>query len=114
MLPGMNPRDMQKAMKKLGMKQEDVDAVAVVIRTKTKDIIIRNPSVQKVDMMGQISYQVSGDEEVRHLEDEEPEISEEDVKTVMEQANVSKEVALKALKDSKGDLAAAIISLQKE
>ena len=114
MLPGMNPRDMQKAMKKLGMKQEDVDAVAVVIRTKTKDIIIRNPSVQKVDMMGSVSYQVSGEEEERVLEEEEPEISEEDVKTVMEQADVSKEAALKALKESKGDLAAAIISLQKE
>ena len=40
-------------------------------------------------------------------------ISEEDIKTVMEQAKVTKEKAESALKENKGDLAAAIISLQK-
>ncbi|MBN2367940.1 nascent polypeptide-associated complex protein [Candidatus Woesearchaeota archaeon] len=113
MIPGMNPRDMQKAMKKLGMKQVDIDAIAVVIRTENEDIIIRNPSVQKINMMGQISYQISGEEEVRRLEEEEePVISDEDIATVSEQANVSKDKALKALQENKGDLAAAIISLQ--
>ncbi len=112
MMPGINPRDMQKAMKKLGMQQQDIDALAVIIRTKDEDIIIRNPSVQKVNMAGQVSYQVSGEEQVRKLE-QEPEISEEDIKTVMEQSNVSKEKAEKALKENQGDLAAAILSLQK-
>jgi nascent polypeptide-associated complex subunit alpha len=109
MIPGMNPRDMEKAMKKLGIKQHDIEAIAVIIRTKTEDIIIRNPSVQKVDMMGNNSYQISGTEEIRKIE---PEISEDDIKTVMEQAKVSKEAALKALKENDGDLAAAILSLQ--
>jgi len=113
MLPGMNPRQMQQAMKKLGMKQEDIEAIAVIIRTKEEDIIIRNPSVQKVNMMGQESYQISGEEEHRLLEEEEPEISEDDVKTVMEQSGVSKEKAMDALKKNKGDLAAAILALQK-
>jgi len=111
MLPGMNPRQMQQAMRKLGLKQEDIDAIAVIIRCKNEDIIIRNPSVQKINMAGNISYQVSGDEEKRTLE-EEPEIQEEDIKTVMEQANVSKDAALKALKENNGDLAAAILSLK--
>ena len=111
-MPGMNPRDMQKAMKKMGIKQEEIDAVAVVIRAKNKDIIIRNPSVQIIDMMGQKSYQISGDEEIREIE-EEIEISEEDIKTVMQQGNVSKEKAEAALKENKGDLAAAILSFQK-
>ena len=114
MIPGMNPRDMQKAMKKLGMKQHEIDAIAVVIRTKNEDIIIRNPSVQKIDMMGQINYQVSGEEEIRKLEEDEPEISEDDIATVSGQANVSREKALAALKEAKGDLAAAILSFQKE
>ena len=114
MLPGINPKQMQQAMKKMGLKQEDIEAIAVVIRTKKEDMIIRNPSVQKVDMMGQISYQVSGTEEHRALEEEEPEITEEDIKTVAEQTGVTKEKAEKALKENKGDLAAAIISLQKE
>lgn len=113
MLPGMNPRQMQQAMKKLGMKQDEIDAIAVIIRTKKEDIIITNPSVQKVDMMGNISYQVSGEEEHRPLEEEEPEISEEDIETVIAQTGASREDAETALKKSKGDLAAAIISLKK-
>lgn len=114
MLPGMNPRQMQQAMKKLGMKQEEIEAIAVIIRTKKEDIIIRDPSVQKIDMMGQLSYQISGNEEHRPLEEEPPEISEEDIATVMEQANTTKEKAADALKKNKGDLAAAILDLQKQ
>ena len=113
MIPGMNPRQMQQAMKKLGLKQEEIDAIAVIIRTKKEDIIIRDPSVQKIDMGGQINYQVSGTEEIRKVE-EEIEISKEDIKTVREQANVSKERAEKALKENNGDLAAAILSLEKK
>ena len=48
MFPGMNQRQMQQAMKKLGLKQEEIDAIAVIIRTKNEDIIIRDPSVQKL------------------------------------------------------------------
>ena len=113
MYPGINPKQMQQAMKKLGMKQEDIEAYAVIIRTRKEDIIIRNPSVQKVDMMGNLSYQISGEEEIRPL-DEELEISEEDIKTVREQASCTREQAEKALKEAKGDLAAAILSLAKE
>ena len=113
MFPGMNPRQMQQAMKKLGLKQEDIDAIAVIIRTKKEDIIITDPSVQKIDMGGQINYQISGVEEVRKIE-EEIEISQEDIQTVMEQASVSKEKAKTALKENKGDLAAAILSIQKK
>ena len=113
MFPGMNPRQMQQAMKKLGLKQEDIDAIAVIIRTKKEDIIIRNPSVQKINMGGQINYQVSGEEEIRKVE-EEIEISLEDIKTVVEQSGVSKEKAEVALKENKGDLAGAILSLQKK
>jgi nascent polypeptide-associated complex subunit alpha len=102
---------MEQAMRKLGVKQEEIEAIAVIIRTNREDIIIRNPSVQKVNMMGQVSYQVAGVEEHRALEEE---ISEEDIKTVMEQASVSKEKATSALKDNDGDLAAAILSLKKE
>ena len=113
MFPGMNPRQMQQAMKKLGLKQEEIDVIAVIIRTKKEDIIIRNPSVQKINMGGQINYQVSGEEEIRKVE-EEIEISQEDIKTVSEQAGVSKEKAEKALKENNGDLAGAILVLQKK
>jgi nascent polypeptide-associated complex subunit alpha len=112
MIPNMNSKQVHDAMKKLGMQQEDIDTIAVIIRTKKEDIIIRNPSVQRINMMGQLSYQVSGEEEHRPLEEDEPEISEEDIVTVIDQTGVSKDKALGALKECKGDLAAAIISLK--
>jgi nascent polypeptide-associated complex subunit alpha len=115
MFPGMNmdPRQMRQAMKRLGIQQEELDAKEVIIRMEDKEIVISNPSVSKVNMMGQYTYQVSGEESERSLSSE-PEISDEDIDTVAEQAGVSKEEALKAIKDSNGDLAEAIIKLKKD
>lgn len=107
MFPGLNPKDLQKAMKKMGIKQEEIDATEVIIKTNSKDLIIKNPKVVKVNMMGQESLQVTGDIE------EFSGISEEDIKTVAEQAGVSNEKAKAALEKNKGDLAAAIMELKK-
>jgi len=112
MFPGMNPRDVQRAMKQLGVKQVEIPATEVIIRTADKDIIIREPSVQKVNMMGQESFQISG-EVVEQARSSAPEILEEDVKTVMEQAKVDRKTALQAIQDAEGDLAQAIMDLNK-
>lgn len=109
-MPGMNPRQMKKMMQRMGIKQEEIDADSVIIKTSDKEIIITNPSVAKVNMMGQDTFQITGTISERALSSE-PEISEEDVKTVMEKANVSEEEAKKALDESEGDLAKAIIEL---
>jgi nascent polypeptide-associated complex subunit alpha len=101
---------MQKAMKRLGMKQEEIPAIEVIIRCEDKELVISNPNVVKVNMMGQDSLQVSGEIQERAL-DTTPEINEEDVKTVMEQANVDQETAEKAIEENNGDLAQAILSL---
>tara|TARA_Y100000310_G_C20326011_1_gene643024 strand:- start:75 stop:398 length:324 start_codon:yes stop_codon:yes gene_type:complete len=106
MFPGMNPKAVKQAMKKMGIKQENIDAHEVIIKTSDKNIIIRNPSVQKVNMMGEDSFQISG-----QVSEESP-INEDDINTVMEQASCSKEKALEALEKSNGDLAEAIMSLQ--
>ena len=102
----MSPKAVKQAMKKMGIKQEEIDAIEVVIKTSDKNIIIRNPSIQKVNMMGEDSFQISG-----QVSEESP-IKEDDINTVMEQANCSKEEALDALNKSNGDLAEAIMSLQ--
>ena len=109
MLPGMNPRQMRQAMKRMGIQQEDLEVREIVMKLEDKELVFRNPEVAKVNMMGQKTYQIVGEPEERSLE---PEISEEDIKTVMEQANVSEEKAKKALDETKGDLAEAIIKLQ--
>lgn len=111
MFPGMNPREMQKAMKKLGIKQEEIDAEEVIIKTATKDFIIRNPQVSKVNMMGQESIQVLGDM-IEVDKDEKIGISEEDMGTVIEQTSCTKEEALQALEETNGNLAEAILKLQ--
>jgi len=111
MIPGMNPRQMRMAMKKLGIQQEEIAAREVIIRLEDKEIVISNPSVSKVNMMGQDTYQIVGEESERSI-DTEPEINDDDVKTVAEQAGVSEEQALKAIKQSKGDLAEAIMKLK--
>jgi nascent polypeptide-associated complex subunit alpha len=106
MIPGMNPRDMQKAMKKLGMKQEEIEAEEVIIRQGDKNLVIKNPQVVRVNMMGQESLQITGEIE------EESNISEEDIKTVAEQTGKTPTEAKQALEDSNGDLAEAIMNLQ--
>jgi nascent polypeptide-associated complex subunit alpha len=110
MFPGMNPKKMQQMMKQMGIQQSEMPAREVIIRMDDKEIIIKNPSVSKVNMMGQETFQISGEIEERSLETR-PEINEDDVKTVMDQANVSKEEARKAIEESKGDLAEAIMKI---
>jgi nascent polypeptide-associated complex subunit alpha len=106
---------MQQAMKKMGIQQTEIPAIEVIIRMEDKEIVIADPSVQKVNMMGQESFQVSGRVEERELSSSKtPEISEEDVKTVMEQAGVDEETAKKALEEANGDLAEAIMKLKEE
>ena len=111
MIPGINPRDMQKAMKRLGIKQEEVEALEVIIRTADREIIIANPQVSKVNMMGQETFQVSGIIDERPLSSE-PEISEDDIKTVAEQTGASDKEAKRAIEKNNGDLAKAIMDLK--
>lgn len=102
---------MRQAMKKLGIKQEEIDAAQVIIRTEQHDIVLSNPDVQKVNMGGQWTYQISGEEQIVSR-DSTPDISEEDIQTIIDQTSCTKEEATKALEESKGDLAQAIIALQ--
>jgi len=110
-MPKINPRMMEQAMRRMGIQQKEIDAKEVIIRCEDKEIIIKNPSVSKVNMMGQDTYQVMGQSEEHELK-RELEINEEDIKTVMEQAHVDEETAKKAIKDNNGDLAAAILNLR--
>lgn len=111
MFPGMNPRKMQQMMKRMGIKQVDIPATEVIIKTEDKEIVITEPSVAKVNMMGQETFQISGNVHEREAASG-PDISEDDVKTVAGQANVSHEQAKKALEENNGDIAAAILSLK--
>lgn len=113
MIPGMNPRKMQQAMKRMGIQQQEIEATEVIIRTSDKEIVITNPQVSKVNMMGQKTYQIVGDEEERSI-DATPDISQEDISTIVDQTGVSEEKAKSSLEETKGDLAEAIMKIQSE
>lgn len=108
MFPGLNPKQMEQAMKQLGMKIEEIDADEVIIKTSSANIVIKNPRVAKVNIMGKDTFQISGE-----IQEEAKEISDDDIALVAKQAHVSKEEAKKVLKKTKGDIAEAILMLQK-
>ncbi len=103
---GMDPRQMKRMMKQMGINSTEIEAKRVIIETDGENIIIENPSITKIDAQGQISYQISGEEK------KETAISEEDITLIMEQTNVDKETATNALKNKNGDIAEAILFLQ--
>ena len=113
MFPGMNPRKIAQMMRRMGIQQVEIPATEVIIKTEDKEIVITEPSVSKVNMMGQETFQISGEVHEREKKTE-VEINEEDIKTVMEQAKVDEEKAKKALEHSKGDIAKAIMDLQSQ
>jgi nascent polypeptide-associated complex subunit alpha len=116
MLPaaGMNPKQMkqmQRAMKQMGMDMKDMKGVEeVVIRLKDKELVIKNPKVNVMNFMGQNTYQVTGKAKEELLENELV-IPDDDVDMVSAQTGVTKEEARQALEDTHGDLAEAIMKL---
>ena len=109
----MNPRQMQKMMQKMGMQQVELNASKIVITLSDKELVFENPQLMKINMMGQETYQITGSP-VEVEVDSTPEISEDDIKTVMEQTGKSEEEAREAIEKAKGDLAEAIMELSGE
>ncbi|MBS3164499.1 nascent polypeptide-associated complex protein [Candidatus Woesearchaeota archaeon] len=107
----MNPKQMKKVMQSMGIKQEELDAEEVVIRLADREIVIHEPQVSRVTMMGQVTYQVAGSTEERSRSDLDADIPDEDVETVLSQAHVSEQEAKDALRRSGGDIAQAILDL---
>lgn len=108
MFPGLDPKKMQAVMKQMGISQEEIDAVRVIIeKSDESKIIIENPSVQKVKMQGQESFQITGD----ISEESELKISDDDINTIVEKTGCTCEQAKKVLESTNGDLAEAIMEL---
>jgi len=121
MMPGrMNPRQMQQMMKRLGINVKEIENVEeIIIRTDTKEYIFDNAEVTVMDAQGQKTFQISGRPRIvdrkGKVEEKEEEvgISLEDINLVAEQTGKTKEQAKKALEETNGDIAEAIIKLSK-
>ena len=108
MFPGVDPKQMQGMLKKMGISQEDISAERVIIeKTDGNRIIIDNPSVQKIKMQGQETFQIAGD---ISEESQEIGISEKDIQTIIEKTGCSEKKARETLEKT-GDLAEAIMEL---
>lgn len=109
MLPGMDPKNMQKVMKQMGIKSDEIPATKVTIELKDGGrLIVFEPNVVQIEMQGQKSFQVSG------KVSEEQDAGEDDIKMVMEAAGCSREEAQNALRETNGDIAEAILHLKGE
>ncbi len=111
-----SPKDLKKALKRMGIKIADMPpATEVIIRTEDEEIILRDVQVIAMEARGQKIWQiVAGNEERRKLGEEEgqgPAFTEEDIEFVMRETGASREEAIKALEESGGDIAEAILRL---
>ena len=134
MIPGgpRNQRQMEMMMRRLGMKTEEVPGVEeVIVRTRSNEHVFRAPEVTILTVQGVRTYQVVGTPEIRArsvgaapaggagapapVAPAAPTAPagppEEDIRLVMDQANVSREEAVEALFQSGGAPAEAILKL---
>jgi len=124
---GLSPKQISRMMKQMGIEQKDVsDVKEVIIRFADREWLIASPQVTIIKQPNGESFQVVGTKTERPLTAagtasgaaEVPqkrviEIPIEDAVLVAGQAGVSVETAKEALKETDGDLAAAILRLRK-
>jgi nascent polypeptide-associated complex subunit alpha len=128
MMPGgrVNERQMKMMMKRLGMTSEPIDNVEeVIIRTRDREHVIKDPEVTLLTVQGVKTYQVVGDAQVRPrsapgatTEGEIPSTAagpggppDEDIQLVMDQTGATRAEAVSALESAGGAPAEAILSL---
>ena len=98
----------------MGMSMDAVEGVEeVIIKTTTKEIVIKEPEVSILQVQGQKMFQVAGGQiSEKTAERKTAAIPEEDARLVADQTGKSVEEARRALEESGGDLAKAILMLQ--
>ena len=115
MIPGrMNSREVKRMMAQMGIKSTEMpDVRTVILKGKDRDYVISEAQVTMIEAQGTKTFQIMGT--VKETKNASPEetlpFSEEDVKLVMDQASVTREKAVSALKKADGEPAKAIMDL---
>ena len=113
-----NPREARRMMQRFGMNVDEIpDANKVIIQTDRKEVIIDSPQVSIIEMQGKKVFQIAGGRVTeRELSQGEEtnrnKIPDEDVQLVANQTNSTLDEAKRALEETKGDLAKAVLLLQ--
>ena len=114
MMRGGN-RQMRRQMDRMGIQMEEVENVQeVIIRTDVKEIVLPKAKVNEMKTKdGTGLYMVTADDyEERELQV--PNFSDEDIEFVCDRTGVDKERAKRALAESDGEPAKAILLLETE
>ena len=122
-MPNMDPRAMAKLMNQMGIKNTQIPSTKVVIyKEDGSTLVVENPNVMEITMSGQKSFQITGDVREGTADDAGSDSeagaassgpSEDDISLVAEQAKTTKEKAKAALEEADGDIAEAIMLLEK-
>ncbi len=109
-MPGrINPRQLNQMMRRMGINVKTIEHVKkVIIQTDTKEYVFEDAEVSLMEAQGQKTYQIIGEPTVKSLQED---TLNNDVKLVMEQTGKSADEARKALKETNGDIAEAILKL---
>ena len=108
----MDNRQTRRMLEKMGMNLEELPNVEeVIIKTKERDLIIKEPQVSQIKSKAMNMFQIIGND-TEEIEKENPTYKKEDILLVSQQANASQEEAQKALEETNGDLAQAILKLK--
>lgn len=109
----VNPSQMAAMLKQLGIRMEDIKNVKeVIIKTEDKDIIIEPADVKKMTGQGMVTFQIIAANVHERYAKESIEISKEDIKILMEKAELSEKKARELLEKHDGDLAAALLEAE--
>jgi nascent polypeptide-associated complex subunit alpha len=116
-----NPRELEKLLRRMGIKVEEVDAAYVEIKLKNGEVLrINNPTVALMKMPNKMwIYQIQTAEGAvqkaapapQPQQTAEYQPNEEDIALIMEQTGATRDEAIKALVEAKGDLVQAAMKL---
>ena len=115
-----SPRDLERVLKRMGIKVEEIDAAYAEIKLKNGEVIrINSPTVALVKMPNKLLlYQIQAPESAvqKVTPQTQPQTaeytpSEEDIALVAEQTGAPREEVIKALIEAKGDLVQAAMKL---
>ena len=119
---GLNPRDLKKMFKRMGVKAEIEDlsdaTEIIIVHGNGGRSILESPQATLIKLggTGQVMLSATGilrvEQPEEEAEEEEAMVSEEDVQLVAQQTGVTLEEARQALIEAKGDLAEAIMKIE--
>ena len=110
----VSPRETRRMMQRMGLNMSPMEVQEVILKTKEKEITIKDPEVAVLEVQGQKIFQVVGGEITEKALERRIAVPEEDVQLVAQQAKVSLEQARVALEQTNGDLAQAILLLSQK